>query len=183
MSDLIQVPMPQAAYRQWFFSGTGKSYTLDELDALIAPTYRVYRTQINRCISGLVHYAALHTLAPRDDINISRLRELILEMASFWGLDGGIDKGVSDRLEHQYGGAFDQAVSAAQRSGNVPDLTDQEKTDILNGLEVHAQEMSNDDPIPQIEECRTLMRQMRVEWQMDTHVPAQTTLTIGGMSL
>ncbi len=183
MSDLIQVPMPQAAYRQWFFSGTGKSYTLDELDALIAPTYCVYTAQINRCISGLVHYAALHTLASQDD-NVSRLRELILEMASFWGLDGGTDKGVFERLEHQYGGTFDQAVSAAQRSGNVPDLTGQEKTDILNGLEVHAQEMSNnDEAILRIEECCTLMRQMREEWQMDIFLPMQTTLTMGGLSL
>lgn len=179
MSSPIQVPMPQEAHRQWFRSGPGRSYNLTELGELIGPTYRIYEEQIRRCVSGLTKYAALCTAESRQDIYVPRLRELILEMASFWGLDGGLDKGVPARLEQRYGVTFDRAVAAARQSGAAPALTDQEKADILNGLEVHAQDMANTGDMEKwVAECRTMMVNMRDEWQMELDVPPQSTLTM-----
>ncbi len=70
------------------------------------------------------------------------LRDLVMELACFWNLDGGLDKASDERMEQQYGGGFDQAVSEARQSGQVPEFTDQAKWDVLTGLEVYMQEMT-----------------------------------------
>jgi len=162
----------------------GRSYPVDEYLALIEPRYRVYEEQIRRCISGLTTYAAQQAAA-HQDVQLSMLRDLIMEMATYWSLDGALDKASDERMERQYGGSFDQAVLNARQSGQPPALTDQEKQDILTGLEVHAQEVSNDEGLDScIQQNRDLARQLRAEWQME-QAPAQQdvlTITMGGMA-
>ncbi len=139
MSDQIQVPMPLAGMASDFKGG--KSYNIDEYIAQIEPRYHIYNEQISRCISGLTTYAAQQTAA-HQDAQIPMLRDLVMELACFWNLDGGLDKASDERMEQQYGGNFDQAVSEARQSGQVPEFTDQAKRDVLTGLEVYMQEMT-----------------------------------------
>ncbi len=182
MSEQIQVPMPRAGWNCELRGG--RSYPIDEYLALIEPRYRVYEEQVRRCISGLTTYAAQQAAAHKD-AQLPMLRDLVMELASFWNLDGDLDKDSDERMERQYGGGFDQAVLSARQSGQPPALTDQEKQDVLTGLEVHTQEMSNNgDDDRWIQRNSSLVQQLRDEWQME-QAPAQQdvlTITMGGMA-
>jgi len=163
----------------------GKSYNnLSEYIAQIDPRYRAYHEQIKRCISGLTTYAAQHAAACQDD-QIPMLRDLVMQMACFWNLDGGLDKASDDRMEQQYGGGFDRAVLEARQSGQSPEFTDQAKRDILTGLEVHIQELDfNEGLWDWLQSSRGLVQRLRGEWQMYPVEGEQDVLTItmGGMA-
>ena len=107
-------------------------------------------------------------------------------MVPFWGLDGGAyaDKETSIQLERQYRESFDQAVSAARRSGQAPALPDSAKNDILIALEIHRQELEIDGELDDwIKECVSLHRQLWSEWQMDADRSQQAAPAMEGMSL
>ncbi len=81
-------------------------------------------------------------------------------------------------MEEQYGGAFDSAVSAARDSGHAPELSDQTRQEILEGLELYAQEMTLNGGLEQwVAECGSLSEQLRMEWQTE----AQANMEMGGM--
>lgn len=174
----IQIPMPREAFRQRYGAVPGQSYSINEYLELIEPTYQVYREQVRRCISGLTAYAAQQA-AIHQDGQLPMLRGLVMEMACFWNLDGGMDRAADERMERKYGGGFDQAVSEARQSGQPPILADQVKQDILDGLEVHIQEMANSGDLEEwIERSDSLAQQLRSEWQMEPASSQQDMLTI-----
>ncbi len=185
MSRQIQVPMPRAGWN-CEIRGRGPC-SLDEFGALIQPRYRIYTEQIRRCVSGLTVYAAQEAAAHRDS-QLPMLRQIIIEMACYWTLDGHLDKDFEEQLELHYGGDFDRAVSEARQSGLVSELTDQAKQDVLTGLEVQIQELSNDDGLGLwIQHSSQLADQLQAEWRMELMPKQQDVLTItmegiGGMT-
>ena len=65
-------------------------------------------------------------------------------------------------------------MSAARRSGQSPALPDSAKNDILIALEIHRQELENDGELDDwIEECVSLQKQLRSEWQMSADLSQQ----------
>ena len=176
-NEKIQIPMPEKAFRQRYGAVPGQSYSVSEFLELIEPTYQIYEKQISRCISGLTAYAAQQAAA-RQDEQLPMLRNLVMEMASFWNLDGGMDHAADDRMERRYGGGFDRTVSEARQSGQFPALSSQAKEDVLSGLEVHIQELSNNEgPDEWIEKSTSLARQLQSEWRMALAPSQQDTLT------
>ena len=143
MSESDRILYPKAALKQWLGRGAPQSsYNLDEFLKLIEPTYQAYEEYIRRCVTGLTTLAAQRAALHQEE-DITKLREIILKLVPFWGLDGGAyaDKETSIQLERQYRESFDQAVSAARRSGQAPALPDSAKNDILIALEIHRQEL------------------------------------------
>ncbi|EOS62538.1 hypothetical protein [Oscillibacter sp. 1-3] len=175
MSESNRILYPRATLEHWLGRGASQSsYNLDEFLKLIEPTYQVYEEYIRRCVAGLTTVAAQRAVLHQEE-DITKLREIILKLVPFWGLDGGAyaDKETSIQLERQYRESFDQAVSAARRSG----LPDSSKKDILIALEIHRQELKNDGELDNwIEECVSLQRQLRSEWQMDADAPRQQAM-------
>ena len=157
---------------------SGRTYTIDELLALMEPQYRADQETTRRCIAGLTEYAA-QLAAKRQEEQIPRLRELCIEMAEFWGLAEDDTREGFRKMEEQYNGAFDSAVSTARDSGHGPDLTEQARQNILDGLERYAQEMAlnGDDMKEWIMECEALSEQFQAEWQAE----AQINMKMGGM--
>ena len=186
MSESDRILYPRAALKQWLGCGAPQSsYNLDEFLKLIEPTYQAYEEYIRRCVAGLTTVAAQRAALHQEE-DITKLREIILKLVPFWGLDGGAyaDKETSIQLERQYRESFDQAVSAARRSGQAPALPDSAKNDILIALEIHRQELENDGELDDwIEECVSLQRQLRSEWQMDADRSQQAAPAMEGMSL
>ena len=167
-----------------------KRYTIDELLALMEPQYREDQETIRRCIAGLTEHAARLAAKHQED-QLPRLRSLCIEMAEFWGLAEDDTREGFRKMEEQYGGAFDRAVSAAQDSGHAPELSEETKQNILDGLERYAQEMmlneepefseqemsSEDGLMPWIIECEVLSEEFQEEWQAET----QGSMEMGGM--
>lgn len=176
MSESNPILYPRAALEQRFGRRAPQSsYNLDEYLELIEPTYQVYEEYIRRCVAGLATVAAQRAALHQEE-DITKLREIILKLVPFWGLDGGAyaDKETSIQLERQYRESFDQTVSAARRSGQAPALPYSAKKDILIALEIHRQELENDGELDDwIEECVSLQRQLRSEWQMDADLSQQ----------
>jgi len=148
--------------------GDGKSYTLSEYLALIEPQYREHEAAIQKCITGLTEYAA-QLAAQHQEEQIPQLRRLCIEMAEFWGLAGDDTPKGYQEIAEQYGSAFDQAVTAAIESGHVPEMNELVRQNVLDGLELYAQEMRANDP--ELEqwavECDILAEELQVEWQTD----------------
>lgn len=172
--------------KQWLGSGAPQSsYNLDEYLKLIEPTYQVYEDYIRKCVAGLTTIAAQRAANHQED-DIPMLRQIVLQMVPFWGLDGGIDVDAetSRRMEMQYRESFDQAVLAARHSGTAPSLPDGDKESVLIALEIHRQELENDGTLDDwAEECATLMGQLQSEWQMRADSSKQTVPQMDGMSL
>ena len=59
----------------------------------------------------------------------SNIRGFALDMAAFWGLDNQAD---GDRYKTD----FDRAVSEAKESGQAPEMTERDKSDVIAGLTV-----------------------------------------------
>ena len=142
MNELIQVPMPGAALPILMRQGGKDKYTLSELGELIDPVYRVYGEQIRRCISGLTAYAA-QCAAARHEEQLPKLRERIVMMGGFWGVEEDVSVDPYEVSERNYGRPFDEAIAEARQTGAAPPLTEQAMRDVLTGLEVHMQEMDN----------------------------------------
>ena len=186
MSESKSILYPRAAMEQWLGSGaTQSSYNLDEYLKLIEPTYQVYEDYIRKCVAGLTTVAAQRAANHQKD-DIPKLRQIVLQMVPFWGLDGGadVDKETAHRMEQQYRESFDQAVAAAGRSSEAPSLSDSTRKDVLIALEIHRQELENDGTLDDwAEECATLMGQLQSEWQMRADSSQQTAPQMDGMSL
>ena len=156
---------------------SGRHYTIDELLALIEPQYREDQNTIRQCIAGLTEHAA-RLAAKGQEEQIPRLRDLCIEMAEFWGLAEDETWEGFRKMEAQYGGAFDSAVSAARDPGHAPELSEQTRQDILDGLELYAQEMRLNGDLEQwVAECGDLFEQLQAEWQAET----QINMEMGGM--
>ena len=171
---------------QWLGKGAQQhSYSLEEFGKLIGPTYQVYEEYIRRCVAGLTTVAA-QWAARQQEEDILKLREIILKMVPFWGLDGGAyaDKETARQMKQQYCESFDQAVSAARQSGQAPSLPDSARQEILIALEIHRQELENDGELDDwAEECMTLKEQLQLEWQMETDMCQRSVSQMEGMSL
>ena len=164
--------------------GREKTYTLDELLKVIEPQYQVYKNTIRQCISGLTVHAA-RLAAQGQEESLPRLRQLCIEMAEFWGLtEDDTPKGYQEMAEH-IGSIFDSAVSAARDSGQVPELSAQAKQNILDGLELYAQEMRLNDGELEVwaVECDILAEDLEEQWQLETAAAGQTAPQMNGMNL
>ena len=152
--------------------------TIDELLALMEPQYREDQNTIRQCIAGLAEHAA-QLAAKGQEEQIPRLRELCIEMAEFWGLAEDDTWEGYRKLEEQIGGGFDSAISAARDSGRAPDMSEQTRQNILDGLERYAQEMAlnGDDMGEWVAECEALSEQIRTEYPAE----AQINMEMGGM--
>ncbi len=156
---------------------SGSRYTIDEFLALMEPQYREDQDTTRRCIAGLSDYAA-QLAAKRQEEQIPQLRKLCIDMAEFWGLAEDETWEGFRKMEEQYGGAFDRAVSAARDSGHAPEMSEQTMQSILDGLELYAQEMAlNGDMEQWVAECEALSEQLQAEWQAET----QVNMEMGGM--
>ncbi|NBI65953.1 hypothetical protein D1646_03830 [Pseudoflavonifractor sp. 60] len=169
---------------------SGVRYTIDEFLTLMEPQHREDQETTRQCIAGLTGYAT-QLAAKGQEEQVPRLRDLCIEMAEFWGLAEDDTWEGFRKMEEQYGGAFDSAVSAARESGQAPDLSEQARQNILDGLELYAQEMrlneglgasgqevSLEDGLGQwIVECELLSEQLQAEWQAE----AQANMEMGGM--
>ena len=148
-----------------------RRYTIDELLARIEPQYREYKAAIRKCIAGLTDHAA-RLAAQGQEEQLPTFRRLITDMAEFWGLtEDDTPKGYREMAE-QIGNTFDQAVSAARDSSGAPELSAQTKTDILNGLRLYAEEMTDCGDLEQwIAECNALSSQLQRDWRMEASSP------------
>ena len=172
MADITSQPSPE------------KRFTLDELQKVMEPQYQVYKVTMRQCIAGLTEHAA--RLAAQDqEESLPRLRQLCIEMAEFWGLtEDDTPKGYQEMADH-FGNTFDQAVSAAQGSGQAPELSAQTKENILDGLKLYAQEMRlNDEKLEDwAVECDILAEDLEEQWQLETAAAEQTAPQMNGMNL
>ena len=182
MSESTPIFYPKAALEQWFGKKAQQhSYSLEEFGELIKPTYQVYEEYIRRCVAGLTTVAAQRAALHQEE-DVSKLREIILKIVPFWGLDGGayVDKETARQMKQQYCESFDQAVSAARQSGQAPSLPDSARQEILIALEIHRQELENDGELDDwVEECVSLKERLRSEWQQAVAAPQQTAPTMG----
>lgn len=157
-----------------------RRYTIDELLALMEPQYRADQDTIRRCIAGLTEHAAQLAAKGREE-QLPRLRALCIEMAEFWGLAEDDTWEGFRKMEEQIGGDFDSTVSAARDSGHAPEMSEQTRQDILDGLERYAQEMAlngdDDDMKKWVAEFEALSEQIRVQCQAE----AQINMEMGGM--
>lgn len=114
--------------------------------------------KMEECLHGLIIYAA-GTAASGQDDKLSWLRRLTEDIPAFWGAEA----------PEQYLTAFDQAVSDAHSSGQVV-LSEQNKADILTGLEQYTDEMraNDEEHEPWFIECVSFMNELREQWQ-STH--------------
>lgn len=159
---------------------TENVYTLDELQKQLEPQDREDQSTIRQCIAGLTGYAARKAAAYQEE-QLPTLRRIILEIASFYGLEDNMAPDVEERLEQRYGTAFDRAVTEAFCRG-VPELTERERQDVLAGLEMYGQEMRYSGDMEQwAAECDGLANQLRREWQMDGPLLPQNNMRMGGM--
>ncbi len=183
MNEPIQVPMPGTALSVLMKKGGKKEYTISELGDLIDSVYQVYEEQIRRCISGLTSYAAQCAAAHREE-QLPKLRQQIVMMGGFWGVEDDPSVNPYETAEQTVGRSFDAAIAEARRTGAAPPLTEQTMRDVLTGLEVHMQEMDNSGDLEHlIAEYDQMSRQFRAEWKMDPPESQQTVLTMEGMSL
>ena len=183
MSEPIQVPMPGVALPILMKQEGKTSYSLSEFGALIDPVYDVYAEQIRRCVSGLTAYAA-QCAAARHEEQLPKLREHIVMMGGFWGMEEDVSVDPYEVSERKYGRSFDAVIAEAWQSGSAPPLTEQAMRDVLTGLEVHMQEMENSGDMDDlIDEYGRMAQRLRTEWHMEPPVSQQTVLTMEGMSL
>ena len=142
-------------------------YTISEYLNGIEEQYRAYEIVIDWCISGLTAHAA-HLAAQGREEQIPMFRELTVELAEFWGLTEDYTHRGFQEMAERYRDAFDQAVSAARRTGHAPALGKSEKEDILAGLELYVQEMDACGGMEQwMKACSVLADQLRTEWGME----------------
>lgn len=161
-----------------------KAYTLNELLERMGPQYQAYKLTMRQCIAGLTEQAAW-LAAQNQEEQFPRLRQLCIEMAEFWGLtEDDTPKGYREMAEH-FGSVFDNGVSAARDSGYAPELSEQTKQNILDGLELYAQEMRvNDDQLEDwAAEYEILAEDLEEHWQSEAAAPQQAAPKMDGMSL
>ena len=164
--------------------GREKIYTLDELLKVMEPQYQVYKFTMRQCIAGLTEHAA-RLAAQGQEESLPRLRQLCIEMAEFWGLtEDDTPKGYQEMADH-FGSTFDSTVSATRDSGQVPELSAQAKQNILDGLELYAQEMRLNDGELEVwaVECDILAEDLEEQWQLETAAAGQTAPQMNGMNL
>ena len=163
-------------------AGGGRYYLMDGLPALMGPHYRADQDTTRRCIAGLSDYAA-QLAAQGQEEQILRLRKLCIEMAEFWGLAEDDTLEAFQKMEEQYGSAFDNAVSAARDSGHAPEMGEETRQSILDGLEIYAQKMRCNGPDCEewAAECDVLAETLEKQWQIDAAPNQQTGLKMEGM--
>lgn len=121
--------------------------------------YQTVLEEIRKCFTGLCQYGAVCAAA---DVYTSDLREFTLHMVEFWGLDNETD---GDRYEQD----FDRAVSEADASGTAPELTDQEKDDILKGLDDYLTELECTGGQDQTyKNCKEFSDSLKIAWGRGT---------------
>lgn len=162
----------------------GRGYTIDELLVRMEPQYQEYKNTMRQCIAGLTEHVA-RLAAQGQEESLPRLRQLCIEMAEFWGLtEDDTPKGYQEMVDH-FGSTFDSAVSAARDSGQAPELSAQAKQNILDGLELYAQEMRLNDGELEVwaVECDILAEDLEEQWQLETAAAGQTAPQMNGMNL
>ena len=147
-----------------------KAYTLNELLERMGPQYQEYKLTMRQCIAGLTDHAARLAAQGQEE-----------QLPTFWGLtEDDTPKGYQEMAEH-FGSVFDNAVSAARDSGHAPELSEQTKQNILDGLELYVQEMRlNDEELEDwAAECEILAEDLEEHWRSEIAAVQQT----GDMSL
>ena len=161
-------------------SGNEKRYTVDEFLAQIEPQYRQYKDTIRKCIAGLTECAA-QMAAQHQEEDLPQFRRLCIEMAEFWGLtDDDTPKGYQ-KMAEQYGSVFDQAVSAARESGQAPEMSEQARQSVLDGLDLYAREMrANDKSLEDwAVECDVLAEGLERQWRTENALSKLSDMQMG----
>lgn len=176
MDNREQTGLPQ--------SETKKFYMSDEVQEVIEPRSQKHKNTMRQCIAGLTECAARLAVQGREE-QFPRLRQLCIEMAVFWDLTDGDTVPSIQEVEDHFGGTFDSAVAAARDSGQAPKLNAQTKQNILDGLELYAEEMRiNDDKLEDwAVECEILAENLEEQWKLETAATEQAAPQMGGMSL
>ncbi|MBQ9345981.1 MAG: hypothetical protein IJT94_01405 [Oscillibacter sp.] len=116
---------------------------------------------IQTCFTGLCQYAGQVATAGKDTAN---LRTFAVQMVEFWGLDNAGD---GDRYEQE----FDQTTAEAIASGTTPDLTEEVKDDIIEGLQVYRIELfcvgGPEDNF--YKRCDVFLDSLKVTWGRGDH--------------
>ena len=142
----------------------GRSYTLAEYQAILAPLYAEKKDILRRCIAGLNSYAAGLAVTGRES-ELQELRKFVVEAAAFWVLNGDDSKNGYWTIKAEYEGAFDQAVAAARSTGQAPILSREAQGSILSGLELYSKEMTDSGGMERwVRQCDALAEQLREEW-------------------
>ena len=81
-------------------------YTADELHKMMDPKMEQDKLLMERCIAGISVYAAQWAYQNPASPIISEMRDLVVSIASYWGLDEGSD----DVLRNKYLDQFDMLV-------------------------------------------------------------------------
>ncbi len=163
-------------------SGDEKRYTEDEFIAQIEQQNGEQKENMRKCIAGLTECAA-QMAAQHQEEDIPQFRRLCIEMAEFWGLtDDDTPKGYQ-KMAEQYGSTFDQAVSAARESGQAPEMSEQARQSVLDGLELYAQEMrANDESLEDwAVECDVLAEELEGQWRTESALSKLSDMQMGGM--
>lgn len=127
--------------------------------------YETIVATIQRCADGLTAYASTLAVNGMDDL-VEDMRWLVNWITEFWPED--IEKDNWYEIREQYTNSFYQAVSEAKRTGQTPPLTAQMREDILNGIQIHAQELENiGDHEAFADWCRELCAELPAAWEND----------------
>ncbi len=126
-------------------------------------THDATAESIRRCADGLTAYASALAVNGMDDL-VEDMRWLVNWITEFWL--AGIEKDGWLKIREQYTSSFCRSVSEAKRTGQVPPLTTQMREDILNGLQLHAQELDDmGDHEAFVDWCRELCAELPAAWE------------------
>ena len=122
--------------------------------------FAAVRQDARSALSAMIDYAAV--LAARGEADaVLDTRDLAREMSRFWRdpVYDTYERGY-EKVERQYLEQFDQAVSAAMRSGQAPAFGSGKAYSVLRGLAVHAEEVTQNEDAFSVWECCRLARRV-----------------------
>ena len=111
----------------------------------------------------MAEYAAV--LAARGEKDaVLDVRDLAVEMLHFWRdpVYMTYERGY-EKVERQYLEGFDQAVSAAMESGQAPAFSSDKAHSLLQGLAIHAEEVTQNEDAFSVWECCRLAKRVAID--------------------
>jgi len=121
------------------------------------------RQDAQSALSVMAEYAAV--LAARGEKDaVLDVRDLAVEMLHFWRdpVYMTFERGY-EKVERQYLEGFDQAVAAAMESGQAPAFDSGKAHSVLQGLAIHAEEVTQNDDAFSVWECCRLAKRIAMD--------------------
>ncbi len=149
--------------------------------------YHARFKEIRLCLNELIDHGAYLAAHGQED-QLPALRDFVCGLATFWPEHPDRDDPI--KAEQHYGALFDQAVSEAQRSGEAPELSEEQKQNILIGLEDYIIDLASQfDQIGQealdsgLWACESIAASLRQEWKELRQAQAQESIQPPGQML